>query len=81
MTFTNAEKQRRFRARLVGDFRKRAQYLMKRRQWKKKKEDGRYVSMVQHGTNYETLLKTVQHERRVVVILHGYCDLLTTFER
>jgi len=37
---------------------------MKRRQWRKKKEDGRYVPMVQHGTNYETLQKTIQHERR-----------------
>ena len=37
---------------------------MKRRQWRKKKEDGRYVPMVQHGTNYETLQKKVQHERR-----------------
>jgi len=37
---------------------------MKRRQWRKKKEDRRYVSMVQHGTNYETLQKTIQRERR-----------------
>ena len=64
MPFTNAEKQRRFRARLLVDPHKRAEYAMKRRQWRKKKEDGRYVPMVQHETNYEALQKTIQHERR-----------------
>jgi len=63
MPFTNAEKQRRFRARLLADPHKIAEYVMKRRQWRKKK-DGRHVPMVQHGTNYETLQKTVQHVRR-----------------
>ena len=64
MPFTNAEKQRRFRARLLADPNKRAKYKMKRRQWRKKKEDGRHVPVVQHVTNYETLQKTVQHVRR-----------------
>ena len=64
MPFTNAEKQRRFRARLFVDPHKTAEYAMKRRQWRKKKEDGIYVPMIQRGTNYETLQKTIQHERR-----------------
>ena len=64
MPFTNAEKQRRFRARLLADPHKAAEYKMKCRQWRKKKEDGRHVSVVQHVTNYETLQKTVQHVRR-----------------
>jgi len=64
MPFTNAEKQRRFRARLLADPHKTAEYVMKRRQWKKKKEDGRHVPIVLHGTNYETLQKMVQHVRR-----------------
>ena len=62
MPFTNAEKQRRFRARLHADPNKRAEYKMKRRQWRKKKEDGRHVPVVQHVT--ETLQKTLQHVRR-----------------
>jgi len=64
MPFTNVEKQRRFRARLLADPHKTVVYAMKRRQWIKKKEDGRYVPMVRHWTNYETLQKTTQHERR-----------------
>jgi len=64
MSFTNAEKQRRFRARLLADPHKTAEYKMKRRQRRKKKEDGRHVPVVEHVTNYETLQKTVQHVRR-----------------
>jgi len=29
-----------------------------------KEKNGRYVPVVQHGTNYETLQKTVRHVRR-----------------
>jgi len=61
MPFTNAEKQRCFSARLLADPLKAAEYKMKRRQWRKKKEDGRHVSVVQHVTNYET-----SHARTVV---------------
>jgi len=63
MPFTNAEKQRRFRARLLADPHKTAEYKMTRRLWRKKKEDGRHVPVVQHVTNYETLQKRVQHVR------------------
>jgi len=38
MPFTNAEKQRRFRARLLADAHKTAEYVLKRRQWRKKKK-------------------------------------------
>ena len=62
MPFTNAEKQKRFRARLLADPHKTSEYVMKRRQWRKKKEDGRHVPVVQHVT--ETLQKTLQHVRR-----------------
>ena len=48
MPFTNAEKQRRFRARLLADPYKTAEYKTKRRQWREKKEDGRHVPVVQH---------------------------------
>ena len=41
MPFTNAEKRRRFRARLLADPCKMAEYKTKRRQWRKKKEDVR----------------------------------------
>jgi len=43
-----------------ADPHKRAEYLMRRRQCRKKKEDGRHVTM---GTNYEKLLRTTQHEK------------------
>ena len=37
-----------------------AEYLMRRRHWRKKEEDERYVTM---GTNCEKLLRMVQHKK------------------
>ena len=73
MPFTNAEKQKRFRARLLADPHKTSEYVMKRRPWRKKKEDGRHVPMVQHRTNYETLQKTVhvRREREPFAVVKG----------
>ena len=47
-------------ARVNADPHKRAEYLMRRRQWRKKEEAGRYVTM---GTNNEKLLRIVQHKK------------------
>jgi len=53
----SAARQRRYMARLNADPHRRAEYLMKYRQWGKKQEDGRCV------TSYEKLLRTTQHEK------------------
>jgi len=49
----SAARQRHYIARINADPHKRAEYLIKHRQWRKKKEDG----------SYEKLLKTTQYEK------------------
>lgn len=58
MTSRSIERQRRYTARIAADPRKRAEFLMKDRQWKKKQ-----VTTVQNETKHHVI---TQHERRDV---------------
>jgi len=88
MPFTNAEKQRRFRARLLADPHKTAEYKMKRRQWRKKKDVRREREPFTMVKGHVRCMLPLCHPFTALVSgptgcgkLHGYCDLLTTFER
>jgi len=57
----SATRQRRYVSRLNADPHKRAEYLIKHRQWRKKKEDGSYEKLVR-TTQHEASLGTVKRE-------------------